>query len=479
MKPSNHFILNTLKTLIVFHVSMAMAASEQNTNGELTSLKKPWQVNGQYCFLQINPAEDTESTKKGNSLGLTLQYGFNYEQGELGLGYGFRYISATGDKSNLHQDFSLITSYFDISYRRTFFDEHLSAGPWVQMAFGKGALLKYNEPESIQLAPYFGGQIHYGGLGQNGQWSVTSGMLYQPTINKISNWMIPIQIGYSFDGDIVKNVDSSLTDSGSPSQKAEQVKTEILLGSQILVFEVGVETLRGNASEYINDISKVLKDHPELWNELKLVGYSSEIEEGALAAKRAERVKQAFADAGLPVQKLNFEANKNNTSNTFSPQRVDIIVTTTATGFAAIDNYLNPIKQKWDNLTYRFRDPSLFFQVGKDQLTPEAKKLLTTIAFELKKDLSSWQKIVIYGFTDSSGNPKSNIILAKKRAKAAAQIFRDKGIEAQRIDPIGMTSMPDQSKVGKDNSEDRRVEVEVLGITQREKIQNLFQAVKK
>ncbi|AKL98348.1 OmpA family protein [Endomicrobium proavitum] len=116
---------------------------------------------------------------------------------------------------------------------------------------------------------------------------------------------------------------------------------------------------------------------------------------------------------------------------------------------------------------YRRQDPQIRsyrlamtnFKVGSSQLTFTAKGNIKYQAEYLKN--TGYNKIVIEGHTDSSGNRNANIALSSKRAKAIYDEFIKNGIDKNKIGYIGMgEAMPiDTNKTAKGRMANRRAEV--------------------
>jgi outer membrane protein OmpA-like peptidoglycan-associated protein len=75
------------------------------------------------------------------------------------------------------------------------------------------------------------------------------------------------------------------------------------------------------------------------------------------------------------------------------------------------------------------------FGSGNATLTPNAKKVLDGIAEQLLASPSV--KIEIQGHTDNVGNPKSNLELSERRAKAVVGYLAIKGVKMSRMSAVG------------------------------------------
>lgn len=74
---------------------------------------------------------------------------------------------------------------------------------------------------------------------------------------------------------------------------------------------------------------------------------------------------------------------------------------------------------------------NIFFELGKSDLSTEAKAELDEVARLLAQDPAS--KLNLHGYTDNIGDAKSNAELATARARAARDYLMTKGIKAERI----------------------------------------------
>lgn len=96
---------------------------------------------------------------------------------------------------------------------------------------------------------------------------------------------------------------------------------------------------------------------------------------------------------------------------------------------------------------------NIYFETGKSRILPESYPPLYNIIIELK--LQPHLKVEIVGHTDKHGDPESNQKLSEERARAVADFFIARGIEASRISIRG----EGQNKpVGNDDQKNRRVE---------------------
>ena len=79
--------------------------------------------------------------------------------------------------------------------------------------------------------------------------------------------------------------------------------------------------------------------------------------------------------------------------------------------------------------------PGIFFDPGKSQLKPGAKKTLQRIAAQLKGDESV--RVSVEGHTDNTGNSEKNMTISEKRAEAVREYLVTQGMPDDRIMATG------------------------------------------
>jgi outer membrane protein OmpA-like peptidoglycan-associated protein len=79
--------------------------------------------------------------------------------------------------------------------------------------------------------------------------------------------------------------------------------------------------------------------------------------------------------------------------------------------------------------------PGIFFDPGKTQLKPGAKKKLQRIAEQLKGD--DRIRVTVEGHTDNRGNTEKNMEISEKRAEAVREYLVSLGVPADRIMATG------------------------------------------
>lgn len=106
------------------------------------------------------------------------------------------------------------------------------------------------------------------------------------------------------------------------------------------------------------------------------------------------------------------------------------------------------------------------FDLDKADLKPQGKEQINAYREEAKAELSRADRIVITGYTDSSGSADYNKKLSLRRAEAVRDYMASIGVDPNKMEAIGAG----KSKPIADNStkegraKNRRVEVEVIGL---------------
>ena len=101
------------------------------------------------------------------------------------------------------------------------------------------------------------------------------------------------------------------------------------------------------------------------------------------------------------------------------------------------------------------RAERIYFQVGQDQLPPEAADVLSRVAKAARADTGAI--VFVSGFHDASGNLAANQDLAKRRAQRVRHALEANGVSAQQI----VLNKPAQSTGSGDPAEARRVDIRV------------------
>lgn len=101
------------------------------------------------------------------------------------------------------------------------------------------------------------------------------------------------------------------------------------------------------------------------------------------------------------------------------------------------------------------------FATGSANISANFHPALDSVAAVLNK--SPETTITISGYTDSKGNPESNLQLSKNRANSVARYLENKGVSSQRIQAVGFG---DRNPIASNDNEDgraknRRVEIKI------------------
>jgi len=108
-------------------------------------------------------------------------------------------------------------------------------------------------------------------------------------------------------------------------------------------------------------------------------------------------------------------------------------------------------------------DDAVKFPVARDQLSPEAKARLDTLAQRVKAENRNVY-LEIQGFTDATGDPKYNESLGGERAETVRKFLSKQGVPLNRMatisygedDPVAPNDSPDG------RAQNRRVVIQVL-----------------
>lgn len=103
--------------------------------------------------------------------------------------------------------------------------------------------------------------------------------------------------------------------------------------------------------------------------------------------------------------------------------------------------------------------PGIFFDPGKTQLKPGAKRTLQRIAEPLKGD--DRIRVTVEGHTDNTGNPEKNMEISEKRAEAVREYLVSVGVSADRIMATGKGDAEPvaTNKTAAGRQQNRRVEL--------------------
>lgn len=106
---------------------------------------------------------------------------------------------------------------------------------------------------------------------------------------------------------------------------------------------------------------------------------------------------------------------------------------------------------------------TVFFNFGRDTLTPEAKELLNGVAGKMG-NLRRYV-VEVQGYTDASGSPQANLDLSRRRADAVVRYLTlEHKVPMHRVSVLGMgedAPLAD-NKSNKGRKQNRRVEVRLF-----------------
>lgn len=177
------------------------------------------------------------------------------------------------------------------------------------------------------------------------------------------------------------------------------------------------------------------------------------IEEKAAMAKVAERLRKEKAGMAREAERLRQEK-------------------------AAVEDQTRRLQQEKDQLTGRLKSalshvadtresarglvvnlPDILFDLNEATLKPETQLVLSKLAGILL--ILPEQGAVIEGHTDSTGSPKYNIDLSKRRATAVLQFLYSQGLDPRRLKAVGhgMTRPIADNSTRGGRQRNRRVEI--------------------
>ena len=124
------------------------------------------------------------------------------------------------------------------------------------------------------------------------------------------------------------------------------------------------------------------------------------------------------------------------------------------------------VERVGEGIKLTLNENSVRFDTGKSTLTPTAKSNLDKLIPVFNE--YSQTNIQIYGYTDSTGKPESNLILSEQRANSVKDYLATKGITSSRFkisgmgiaDPIASNDTPEG------RAQNRRVEFAITANAQ-------------
>lgn len=82
----------------------------------------------------------------------------------------------------------------------------------------------------------------------------------------------------------------------------------IVLDEQVVNFDTGKYTLKGNSEKFVDELAEILSENPESWELLKIVGHTDargkESANQKLSEKRAQTVKEVLLSGGVQRERL-------------------------------------------------------------------------------------------------------------------------------------------------------------------------------
>lgn len=116
-----------------------------------------------------------------------------------------------------------------------------------------------------------------------------------------------------------------------------------------------------------------------------------------------------------------------------------------------------------ENSRFNYLSQKIHFRYASADLTPSSKQALNEMAIELKTTTRAFDKIRIFGFTDSSGHLHRNHRLSQLRADKTRKYLISKGVPAQKLEAIGLGPISDDKDVSPDQRAlNRRVAFEIV-----------------
>ena len=102
------------------------------------------------------------------------------------------------------------------------------------------------------------------------------------------------------------------------------------------------------------------------------------------------------------------------------------------------------------------------FEFDRSELTVNAKTILDSVASELEEH--DRIEVEVVGHTDSRGSDSYNQKLSERRANSVVQYLVGKGIDASRMQPVGMgeASPVADNETDEGRERNRRVELKII-----------------
>jgi len=130
------------------------------------------------------------------------------------------------------------------------------------------------------------------------------------------------------------------------------------------------------------------------------------------------------------------------------------------------DKNITSIDECQSSLNKLLKDSNINFESSKTKIKKESIPLLNKLSDVIKRCKDSVKTIVIEGYTDSSGDPKKNLILSEKRAEAVKDyLLKDQNISKSLLKAVGYGSKnpiaDNTTKEGR--AKNRRIEFKIEG----------------
>jgi outer membrane protein OmpA-like peptidoglycan-associated protein len=103
------------------------------------------------------------------------------------------------------------------------------------------------------------------------------------------------------------------------------------------------------------------------------------------------------------------------------------------------------------------------FEYNSSDLKPEASAQLVQLKSALMKESLRHDRFLVVGHTDAKGNPQYNKQLSLRRAESVKRFLVANGLDASRLDTVGLGSEQPLTPDKPDDPRNRRVEIRDLG----------------
>jgi outer membrane protein OmpA-like peptidoglycan-associated protein len=103
------------------------------------------------------------------------------------------------------------------------------------------------------------------------------------------------------------------------------------------------------------------------------------------------------------------------------------------------------------------------FEYNSSDLRPEASAQLVQLKSALTKESLRSDRFLVAGHTDAKGNPQYNKQLSLRRAESVKRFLVTNGLDARRLDTVGLGSEQPLTPDKPDDPQNRRVEIRDLG----------------